>query len=185
MRKLVTIYLTSKEYRLLAQNAEFIRRFGRFPLESAQSATSVDKKGGQLRKLLVFLLVLLTACASASTDLSIGDIWARPGLAGGNSAAYFVVENYGVDDTLLSASSDIAEAVELHQTQMEGDQMHMQHMAHGVPIPAGGPTRFEPGGLHVMFIGLKQDLKVGDTFDLTLVFEQAGELTVSVTVQEP
>ncbi len=139
-----------------------------------------------MRKLLaVSLLVLLAACTPASADLSVGDIWARPGLAGGNSAAYFVIENYGADDTLLSASSDVAEAVELHQTQMEGDQMHMQHMAHGIPIPAGGPTRFEPGGLHVMFIGLKQDLKAGDTFDLTLVFEQAGELTVTVTVREP
>lgn len=139
-----------------------------------------------MRKMLVLLAAFsLAACQGQGTDLSIGDIWARPGLAGGNSAAYFVIENYGVDDTLLSASSDVAEAVELHQTQMEGDQMHMQHMAHGISIPAGGPTSFEPGGLHVMLIGLKQDLKAGDTFDLTLAFEQAGELTISVTVQEP
>lgn len=139
-----------------------------------------------MKKILVLLAAfLLAACGPQGTDLSIGEIWARPGLAGGNSAVYFVIENYGVDDTLLSASSDVAEAVELHQTQMEGDQMHMQHMAHGIPVPAGGPTSFEPGGLHVMLIGLKSDLKAGDTFDLTLTFEEAGELTISVTVREP
>lgn len=139
-----------------------------------------------MKKILVLLAAfLLAACGPQGTDLSIGEIWARPGLAGGNSAVYFVIENYGVDDALLSASSDVAEAVELHQTQMEGDQMHMQHMAHGIPVPAGGPTSFEPGGLHVMLIGLKSDLKAGDTFDLTLTFEEAGELTISVTVREP
>lgn len=139
-----------------------------------------------MKKIIAFFFVLLLAsCQTAKMSFSVSEPWARPGLAGGNSAVYFTVKVTGHDDVLLSASSDVAEAVELHQTQMEGDQMHMQHMHHGVPLPDGETVRFEPGGLHVMLIGLKRDLKAGDTFDLTLTFEKGGELTVSVTVQEP
>ena len=53
-----------------------------------------------------------------------------------------------------------------------------------VPIPAGEQVVFKPGDLHVMLIKLHDQLNVGDTFDLTLVFENAGEIALSVTVQE-
>jgi hypothetical protein len=128
--------------------------------------------------------MLLAACAPADGQLQVTDIWARPGLAGGNSAAYFVIENATAsDDTLLSASSDVAGAVELHMTSMEGGNAQMMHQQE-VPVMAG-KTEFEPGGLHVMLIGLKQDLKPGDTFLLTLDFATAGAMPLQVTVSEP
>ncbi|MCS7011768.1 MAG: copper chaperone PCu(A)C [Anaerolineales bacterium] len=138
-----------------------------------------------MKKLLVLILLLyLTACSRPAVNLSIEEAWARPGMAGGNSAVYFVIENLGMPDNLLAASSDVAKAVELHETVMEGDQMKMKHL-HQVPIPAGEKTHFQPGGLHVMLIGLQRDLKVGDTFELTLTFQQAGDQTITVTVQQP
>ena len=42
----------------------------------------------------------------------------------------------------------------------------------------------KPGGFHVMLIGLKKDLRVGDTVDLQLTFEQAGEVAVKASVRE-
>lgn len=136
--------------------------------------------------LFAFLALLLASCQTATTkSVSISAVWARPGLAGGNSAVYFTIEVHGYDDVLLSASGDVAEAVELHQTNMDDGQMHMQHMEHGIPLPNGQIVQLEPGGLHIMLIGLKQDLKVGDTFDLTLDFEKGEDLTITVTVQEP
>lgn len=130
-------------------------------------------------------LLALAACAPASGgNLQVNDVWARPGLAGGNSAAYFVIENAtGGDDTLLSASSDIAEAVELHMTSMQDGAMQMMPQEN-VPVPAG-KTEFKPGGLHVMLIGLKRDLNPGDTFSLTLNFENAGEMSLDITVSQP
>ncbi len=129
------------------------------------------------------LTLLLAACGAAgSGELQVNDVWARPGLAGGNSAIFFVVINPGEADLLLSASSQAAEAVELHQTIMQDGNMQMVHQMN-VPVPTG-ETVFKPGGLHVMLIGLKGDLKAGDTFPVTLVFEKAGEKTLTVTVRD-
>lgn len=130
------------------------------------------------------LTALIAACTPAkSTSLHVKDAWARPGLSEGNSAVYFVIVNPGVGDTLLWASSDEAQAVEMHKTIMEGDAMQMMPQEE-VPVP-GGVTTFEPGDLHVMLINLNHDLSPGDTFDVTLMFKTAGEMTFTVPVKEP
>ena len=131
------------------------------------------------------VVLLLTACAPAGHgQLQVSDVWARPSLASGNSAVYFVIENRtDSDDTLLSASSDIASAVEMHMTSMEGDNMQMMPQEE-VSIETG-KTVFQPGGLHVMLVGLNQDLNPGDKFLLKLNFATAGELILDVTVNEP
>jgi copper(I)-binding protein len=51
-------------------------------------------------------------------------------------------------------------------------------------IPAGGSVQLKPGSYHIMLIGLKEDLKAGDTIEITLTFENAGELALSVPVKE-
>jgi copper(I)-binding protein len=140
----------------------------------------------QVRFLLVMAFIaLLIACAPAGGQgLQVSDAWARPGLAGGTSAAYFTIENgTGSDDSLLSASSDAAGAVELHMTMMQDGNMQMAPQQE-VPVQTGN-IKFEPGGLHVMLIGLKQDLKPGDTFKLTLNFATAGTIRLDVKVSEP
>ena len=132
----------------------------------------------------VALALVLAACAGGgSGELQVNDAWAQPGLADGNSAAFFVINNPGPDDMLLSASSDVAIAVELHKTIMHDGNMQMVHQLN-VPVPVG-ETAFKPGDLHVMLIGLKGDLKPGDTFTLTLDFEKAGGQVLNVTVREP
>jgi len=137
----------------------------------------------RLPVVVLIVAVILTACGGEKS-VQVADVWARPGLSGGNSSVYFVIDNsMAEEDVLLSASSDVAQAVELHMSMMDGDAMQMK-MQHNVPIPAG-KTEFKPGGLHVMLIGLKDDLKPGDTFAVTLSFETAGEQVLSVLVREP
>jgi copper(I)-binding protein len=127
---------------------------------------------------------VLIACAPAGSQLQVTDVWARPGLAGGNSAVYFVIENDAVQtDTLVSATSDVAGAVELHMTVMQDGNMQMVPQQE-VPVQAG-KTEFKPGGLHVMLIGLNHDLNPGDTFSVTLDFAAAGAMPLEVTVSEP
>ncbi len=70
------------------------------------------------------------------------------------------------------------------QPTPEGFAMMGMREVPGIDLPAGEVVALEPGGLHVMLIGLVDDLRPGDTFDLTLSFEQAGERTVSVEVRE-
>jgi copper(I)-binding protein len=117
--------------------------------------------------------------------MSIRDAWARPASAGDNGAAYFVIENGTPSaDTLLSVSSDIASATEVHLSMvMDGGVMSMKQES--VSVPAKDKVEFKPGGLHVMFVGLTQDLKVGDTITLTLNFENAGNRIIEVPIREP
>jgi len=242
--------------------------------------------------LLLFAIMLIVGCTQAN-ELSVEDIWARPGIQDANSAVYFVVANTsGETDTLLSAESEIASAVELHESMLkpvdegqgmmakpaedrsdgvmeahnhdshheDGDiecQEHengencqdhqdegehqdahhedreMEHHEHedgeecedqqgecehndahhgnidmeksmegsmdanmaggvmmmvqqeNVPVGAKSQIKFKPSGLHVMLIGLNQDLKPGDTFQVTFNFEKAGQITMYVPVKQP
>lgn len=137
----------------------------------------------------------MTACAGVlapvneavtiTADIAIEDPWARPAPAGDNSAAYFVIRNgAGVDDALTGAAADVADMVEVHESRVEDGIMKMEHI-HALPIPAGESVTLEPGGYHVMFMGLRRDLEAGDTFQLELHFERAGTVTVDVEVREP
>lgn len=142
-------------------------------------------KPNPARTILVALMVTLIIAGCAPKALQVEGAWARPAQAGGNSAIYFVINNPLAEaDTLLSASTDVAETVELHLSKMEDGAMVMQQQS-SVPVGARSKVNFEPGGLHVMLIGLKNDLKAGDTFQATLRFEQAGDIAVDVSVKEP
>ena len=136
---------------------------------------------------ILLTLLLLVACQSSKITtgvLEIKDAWARPAPTGDNGAVYLVIENgTAQDEVLLSASSEVASAVELHMSEMDSDHMSMNHKDE-IALPAGEATKFAPGGLHVMLVGLTQELKVGDTFDVTLDFQNAGEKAVTVTVME-
>lgn len=129
----------------------------------------------------VVLIFLLSGCGPKS--LQVSGAWARPAAAGDNSAAYFTIENpTSQADTLLSAACDVTDQAELHMSSMEGGVMSMTPQEN-VPVDANSQVAFAPGGLHVMLLNLKQDLKVGDKFDLTLNFQHAGAVKVSVEVK--
>ncbi len=140
----------------------------------------------------VVLALVVVACAPsqpAGPKIVVEEVWARPTRAGMGgkvtSAAYMVIKNEGSDpDRLVGAMSDIAEAVEIHQTVMEGDVMKMRQVEGGLEIPAKGEVRLKPGGYHIMLIGVKQQLKPGDRFTLILEFEKSGKKTLQVEVKE-
>ena len=101
------------------------------------------------------------------------------------SAAYVVIENTGEADRLVSASTNRAAKVELHTMEMADGVMRMREVEGGIDVPAGGKAVLEPGGLHIMLLGLTQKLIEGERFPLTLTFEQAGEIEVEVMVEGP
>jgi len=103
----------------------------------------------------------------------------------GTGAAYMVINNTGSeDDKLISAASDVAEAVEIHDMTMENDVMKMFRID-GIDIPAGGSATLQPGGKHVMFIGLYEKLEIGQVITVTLEFEKSGQQTIEVEIREP
>jgi periplasmic copper chaperone A len=54
----------------------------------------------------------------------------------------------------------------------------------GIEIKPGAKAELKPGGFHIMLLDLKQPLKVGDKIPMTLVFEKAGKIEVSVAVED-
>jgi copper(I)-binding protein len=134
------------------------------------------------RPIIAFTLIttlVLSACRTESTgpQISLEDAWARPvPAAGGNDAVFFRLVNTGNEaDQLLGGESPVAESVEIHKTTMEEGVMRMEHIP-GLELPAKGEVLLEPGGYHVMLIGVNSSLALGDTLPITLRFEKSGEI---------
>jgi copper(I)-binding protein len=104
----------------------------------------------------------------------------------GTGAVFMLLKNEGSEpDRLVGGQTDVAEVVEIHETVMEGEVMKMQMLPDGLDAPAKSEVLLEPGSYHIMLIGIKRDLKVGDTFSLNLQFEKSGTITVQPEVREP
>jgi len=114
--------------------------------------------------------------------VEVRDAWMRPVAQGGIGAVYFVLRSLG-EDELTRVASDVAEAAEMHESKMNGDVMEM-HQLESVLLGAGQQVRFAPGGLHIMLVGLKQDLKIGDEIEVTLHFKHSQEIKVTVPVTD-
>ncbi|PKU26561.1 copper chaperone PCu(A)C [Telmatospirillum siberiense] len=116
-------------------------------------------------------------------DLLIGHPWARATAGNAsNGAAYFTVTNSGkTGDRLVGVETTVASA-QLHTNLMEDGVMKMRSLD-GVDIPPGGNATLSPGGQHIMLMGLKAPLKMGEKFPMVLTFAQAGRVTVDVLVE--
>ena len=106
-------------------------------------------------------------------------------MSGATAAGFMTIANSGSEpDRLIAARTDIAMATEIHEMKEgKGGVMEMSPLADGLEIPAGGSVSLEPGGYHIMLIGIKEDLSPGMTYELTLTFEKAGDVTLTVPVQ--
>lgn len=137
------------------------------------------------------LLFCLFAASDASAHdyalraLKIDHPFARATPPGARTGGVFVtVENTGTQpDRLLSASTPVAGIAELHEMSVDAGVMRMRGVA-AMEVKAGETLQLKPGGFHVMLSELKQPLKVGDKFPMTLKFQNAGTVEVSVWVED-
>ena len=133
---------------------------------------------------LVFAVALSVAAGEHTPgDLSVDRPWslALPPVTP-NGAAYLRIENRGqAPDRLVSAHSPIADRTEMHTHEMDGGMMSMRRV-HSIKVPAQGGVTFEPGGLHLMLLGLKKPFVAGERYPLVLEFEKAGTIEVSVEI---
>jgi hypothetical protein len=134
---------------------------------------------------ILTIVLLLSGCAAPSkAGVEVRDAWTRPAAQGGNGAIYFIIENHSSEtQDLIGVESDIAEAVEIHESKMSGDVMEM-HQLESVSLDPGAEVTFEPGGLHIMLVGLKRDLKVGDEVQVILNFSNTQDIQMTVPVQD-
>jgi copper(I)-binding protein len=128
----------------------------------------------------------LSACRGGGEGgLHLTGAWARPAGAGETTAVYLTIANEGNEsDVLTGVDCSIAAMCELHETRLEGDIVHMEHLDR-LEIPAGGQVSLEPGGTHLMLMDLRSDLAPGDQVSLMFHFEVAGEIPVEAEVVAP
>jgi periplasmic copper chaperone A len=109
--------------------------------------------------------------------------WARATPAGAKSgAAYMTLINNGsASDRLLAATTPVADKIQFHSVSEDNGVSRMREM-HDVVVAPGARVTFSPGGMHVMLVGLKQPLKEGQIFPLSLTFEKAGKVDVTVSI---
>jgi len=137
-----------------------------------------------------FFVLSAQAHGFAVGELFVRHPYATPSLAGSqNGAVYFKgIKNAGKEaDQLLSAKTQMADKVEIHEMTMDGDIMKMRPLS-SIEIPPGGEVsvaKGNPNGYHLMLLGLKQPLKDGDRFPVWLTFKRSGEVKVEVYVQTP
>lgn len=134
---------------------------------------------------LVMLSSLLLSSASFANTLSIDNGYVRATPPHAQNSAAFMIINNNSDKTinLIDASSDIAARVELHSHIMEDGLMKMRQVEK-IEVLAGKQAKLQPGGYHVMFIGLKQDLEVGKLVKLTLHFDNKTTLDLELPIKK-
>lgn len=130
----------------------------------------------------------VTAAQEAPTklaDLEVTGAFTKAMLPGQPvGGGYFTIKNNGKsDDMLVSVSSPVAGTVEMHEMAMQGEVMKMRRLDTGIAIPAGKTVELTPGGLHLMFIKVKEPFKQGGKVPVTLTFERAGKVDITLPVE--
>lgn len=99
-----------------------------------------------------------------------------------NSAGYLVLRNPTREmDALMAVETEVADTAELHTVSLTDGVMRMRAVE-AIPVAAGAEARLEPGGYHIMLIGIRRALEPGDTVPLTLRFRSGASLDVRAPV---
>jgi len=140
------------------------------------------------RTLIAIVVALVLAFpwqgGAAAGDIAITDAWSPPTLKGASTGAvYLTIVNRGAKpDRLTGIETPAAARAELHEELMTGGVMSMKPVA-DFTIAPGATVMLAPGHYHIMLTGLKTPLAAGDNLPLTLRFEQAGAIELSVPVK--
>ena len=132
-----------------------------------------------------FVLSILSIAAVFGADIEIDEAYARASIPNvPNSAAFFVIKNNSDKDiAITSANSDVAEKNELH-THIKENQMLKMMKIEKLVVPAKSSLELKSGGDHVMLMGLKKELKVGDEISLELSFSDGDKKSIKVPVKD-
>ncbi len=135
------------------------------------------------------VLAAWAAAPAQAEDVTVGSLkisapWARATPKGASvGGGYMKITNTGATpDQLVGGSTDISRGFEVHEMKMEGGVMKMRPLPNGMEIKPGQTIELNPGGYHVMFVGLKRQLMQGDHFTATLEFAKAGKVDVDFSV---
>jgi len=134
-------------------------------------------------RIFAILLALPISAVAGQPTMTIEHAWSRAAIAGREGVIYMTITNSGVPDSMIGVSTPVAATAQLHQTINDNGVMKMR----AVPSLAIGHDQsvtLAPSGYHIMLMSLKQTLKQGDSFPVTVTFQKTGTLTATVTVEK-
>jgi hypothetical protein len=136
------------------------------------------------------LIAFVAATTARAEDVKAGDLvisqaWTRATPGGAKTGGGFLtIENKGsAPDKLVGVSADVAGKIEVHEMKTDNGVMKMRPVEGGLTIDPGKTVKLAPGGYHLMMMDLKSPLKQGDKLPVTLQFEKAGKVAVTLDVQ--
>lgn len=142
------------------------------------------KKAPEILLLILFLLPIFFAGCS-DRDIVVSDLWIReapPGME--MTAMYLTLKNNTPEaESLLSVETEIADKAEFHETYVNEEGISRMRHIKEVEIPPSGKVALEPGGKHVMLIGLRGNLIRGDDIGVVLRFRNSGTLELDAKVK--
>ncbi len=132
---------------------------------------------------LLLALAIAAPAAAQAPEIQVEDAWARATAPSAQAGGVFLtLTDHGAGDRMVSASTPVAATAELHESVDDNGVMRMRSVP-ALPLPTGTAVQLKPGSYHIMLTGLKRQLKPGETFPISLTFEHAPPVTVTVTVQ--
>ncbi len=136
-----------------------------------------------MRNLLAAVLIALPIAAMADPGIKVDHVWSRAAMAGHEGVVYLTITNSGTPDALTAVSTPVAGMAQVHQTTNDNGVMKMRPVT-SLPIGQDKAVTLAPGGYHIMLMNLKQTLKQGDSFPVTLTFAKAGPITATAIIEK-
>ena len=129
--------------------------------------------------------VLAQAHEHTKGPLTVVHPWSRATAPSQKAGGVFLRIKNASDqpDRLIGVESDLADVASLHAMIRDGDVVKMRPVKGGIEVPANGEVVLAPGGIHVMLVGLREQLIKETTIPLTLIFERAGRVEIDAVVE--
>lgn len=121
-----------------------------------------------------------------AASVTVEDAWARTNPLSADTGSIYAIFTSDVDDVILYADVDfsVAMSTEIHETTTAEDESMGTQMVESVPLTAGQPVTFEPGGIHIKLVGLVEPLVAGNLISVTLTLESGNLVTFEAEVRE-
>ena len=130
----------------------------------------------------VVAVAVFSAGDAVAGQVSVEHVWSRATPKGAvTGVVYLTIINRGGEDRMVGASSAVAAGIQVHSASDENGVMKMNQLQ-ALDVPAEASVVLKPGSTHMMLTGIKHQFKEGESFPLTLTFEKAGPIEVSVRV---
>jgi copper(I)-binding protein len=140
------------------------------------------QKGITMRHSILALITLAMSATAMADNVRVDTPWVRATAPGQKVAGGFMTLTADADMVLVGGSSPISKHIELHYMRMEGGVMEMREMKE-IRLPKDKAVALEPGGLHVMFIGLRKPITEGQKVPLSLIVKSAGGKRKTITLE--